>query len=336
MGSPASPVLAALTMEYITEEVIKKLPFYIPFMKIYVDDTILIVNKNNIDTLLEQFNNFHPRIQFTAEIEIDNSIPFLDCTIIRHEDGTITTDWYQKPSNSGRILNYLSYHHINQKKAVIKCLLHRVNYISHENYKNKNWKKIESICLENNYPKFFIKTVFKEFFNTRSDTHRSTQPVRYQKFPYIEGLSHRIDKVLKPYNVKLALYNNNKISNIYTKLKDKIPTTNNSNVVYSIPCFNCNKQYIGQTSQLLINRIKQHRYDCNVTNQHKKEKTALAQHHFTEGHLFNFDNTKILHKESNKYKRNISEMVFINNTNNVNYNTDVNNLNKIYNSILKL
>ena len=46
----------------------------------YVDDICIAIAPSKIDDLLEQFNLFHPRLQFTSEIGGDE-INFLDVTI---------------------------------------------------------------------------------------------------------------------------------------------------------------------------------------------------------------------------------------------------------------
>ncbi|KAI4476761.1 hypothetical protein M0804_013305 [Polistes exclamans] len=91
----------------------------------------------------------------------------------------------------------------------------------------------------------------------------------------------------------------------------------------------------GQTKQKLKKRLDQHRNDSKPRNAQKTNTTALAEHHFKTGHIFKFDETKILDKEDNWYKRNISEMYHITNNNTVNFRTDTNNLNSTYNEILK-
>ncbi|KAI4473984.1 hypothetical protein M0804_015069 [Polistes exclamans] len=96
-----------------------------------------------------------------------------------------------------------------------------------------------------------------------------------------------------------------KIKSIYTKLKDTDDKLEQSNLVYKIPC-ECKKCYIGQTKQKLKKRLERHRNDSKPRNAQKTNTTALAEHHFKTGHIFKFDETKILHKEDNWYKRNIS------------------------------
>ncbi|KAI4475149.1 hypothetical protein M0804_014486 [Polistes exclamans] len=208
-----------------------------------------------MDQTLKTFNSVNNRIQFTMEVENNGTLPFLDMNIIRNEDGSIVTNWYVKPTSSGRCINYNSNHPMSQKIGIIKGLLFRA----------------------------------------------------------------------------LTLI---KINSIYTKLKDKVDKLEQSNLVYKIPCV-CDKCYIGQTKQKLKKRLEQHKNDCKPINAQKSNITALAEHHFITGHKFKFDETNILDKEDNWYKRNISEMYHITNNNTVNYRTDTNNLNNIYNEILK-
>jgi hypothetical protein len=48
-----------------------------------VDDILLIFDPNHTDiqTIVADFNTLHPNLLFTAEIEKDNTISFLDVSI---------------------------------------------------------------------------------------------------------------------------------------------------------------------------------------------------------------------------------------------------------------
>ncbi|KAI4476484.1 hypothetical protein M0804_013555 [Polistes exclamans] len=61
--------------------------------------------------------------------------------------------------------------------------------------------------------------------------------------------------------------------------------------------------------------LKQHKNDCKPTNAQKNYTTALAENHFKKGHKFKFEETAILEREDNWYKRNISEIYHISNNN---------------------
>ncbi|KAI4489735.1 hypothetical protein M0804_003917 [Polistes exclamans] len=261
MGNPASPVLANIVMNYILKKVEGKLPFQVPFLKVYVDDIVTAIPKDRIEVTIKTFNSVNKKIQFTIEVENNKTLPFLDLKIIRKEDGSILTDWYIKPTSSGRCLNFKSNHPISQKIGVVKGLLFRALTLSSKEFHNNNKEKIEIILKK-------------------------------------QQLSNKINKCFKNTNVKLVFYNLVKIKSIYTKLKDKDDKLEQSNLVYKIPC-ECEKCYVGQTKQKLKKRLDQHRNDSKPTNAQKTNTTALAEHHFKTGHIFKFDETKILDKEDN-------------------------------------
>lgn len=65
----------------------------------------------------------------------------------------------------------------------------------------------------------------------------------------------------KIYNIEVCHKSYNQTSKHFSKLKTKTPTNKKSNVVYEIPCKNCNGVYIGQTSQYLEKRMQVYKYD---------------------------------------------------------------------------
>ncbi|XP_053685905.1 uncharacterized protein LOC128735447 [Sabethes cyaneus] len=95
---------------------------------------------------------------------------------------------------------------------------------------------------------------------------------------------------------------------VFSKLKDPIPPSKQKNVVYSIPCgTDDGKVYIGQTGRRLETRIAEHKNDAK-----KKEAiSGLAQHTIQSGHMFDFDNTRILERVENQESRETAEMFHI-------------------------
>lgn len=114
--------------------------------------------------------------------------------------------------------------------------------------------------------------------------------------------------------------------NYYTKLKDPVPIKEQSNVIYKIPCSNCNSLYIGQNKQLLSNRFRQNVYSCSTDSSSKDNKTALVEHHVNTGHKFNFKDVTIEDSEIYYRERNISLMIHIKTNDSVNKKMDTQNL----------
>jgi len=67
------------------------------------------------ENVLEAFNSFHPRLQFT--IERGGKLNFLDVMIINNNN-ILEFDWHKKLTFSGRFLNFLS-KHPSHKRGVL-------------------------------------------------------------------------------------------------------------------------------------------------------------------------------------------------------------------------
>ncbi|KAI4476882.1 hypothetical protein M0804_013209 [Polistes exclamans] len=185
---------------------------------VYVDDIVTAIPKDRIEVTIKTFNSVKKKIQFTIEVENNKTLPFLDLKIIRKEDGSILTDWYVKPTSSGRCLNFKSNHPISQKIGVVKGLLFRALTISSNEFHNNNKKKIEIILKNNNYPTSLIHMIFNKFRLVK-EQEKGPNNKKIIRFPFIKLLSNRINKCFKNTNVKT-----NK-----TKIEETIrPTGNDS------------------------------------------------------------------------------------------------------------
>jgi len=111
-------------------EVLGKLDFRLPFYFRYVDNILTAVPKTAIDSIVDKFNEHHPRLQFpvykfTLEIGGDR-INFLDRTIIKNNNKLIF-DWYHKPTYLGRYLSFLS---VRRETRLLgwsmECLCYRI------------------------------------------------------------------------------------------------------------------------------------------------------------------------------------------------------------------
>lgn len=337
MGDPLSPILANLVMNHIATSVVSTLDFTLPFLYIYVDDTITCVPTDKIDYITNKFNSINPYLQFTYETEINHCIPFLDLLIV-NENNKVVLDLYKKPSSSNRILNYKSSHPLYQKINIINQLKTKIFTLSDKRFWTKNITNLKEILKINNYPNSLINRILNirppSDYTPHNNSGQPNTNTKYFKIPFLNGISQALSKKLTTDNCKIAFYNANKIGNLFSNIKDPIVDLDRNNVIYSIPCGNCQACYIGQTSQLLNKRLSQHKRDCNITFV-DNPKTALAVHHFENGHVFDFNKTRILDMEPNTKKRLFLEMSHIQkNCNTINLNTDTQNLNKIYHNII--
>ena len=127
-------------MDNLEKICITSLPFQLPFYFRYVNDIITAVPANEIDTIKQSFNNYSHKIQFTIEEELYNEICFLDVLVIR-EGKNITNNWYNKPTSSGRLINFYSHHPLNYKINVIHNLVDKGINLAHKIFRTENIKK---------------------------------------------------------------------------------------------------------------------------------------------------------------------------------------------------
>lgn len=344
MGSSVSPIIAVYVLDFVLKKSLPKLPFRVPFLKKFMDDIITAIPADQIQQSLNIMNQFNPKIQFTVETENNNSVPFLDILVIR-ENNRLLSDWYRKSMSSGRYLNWSSYHPIKMKINVVKNLKSRISKISHNSFKEKNFKILEDLLLKNGYPKKWLRRIIYNIpdnieLNINDNppdpdislTQENTQK-QYLIIPYEEHLTKRIKSLIPIDKFKIATKNVKTIRSIFTRVKDSINDLNKSDVVYKINCIDCDKCYIGQTKTKLKQRIALHKSNIRTY----KDTCALSIHANSENHQPDLNNVKILDIEKNDKKRTFIEMFRIwQHDNSMNFKKDINRLSSMYSYLMDI
>ena len=94
MGSPVSPIVANLYMEYLEQKALSTAPT--PQILVQV-----IHKEANKQGFLQHINSVDPAIRFTVEDnKEDGSIPFLDTTVKPEPDGTLSITVYVLESHT--------------------------------------------------------------------------------------------------------------------------------------------------------------------------------------------------------------------------------------------
>lgn len=310
MGAPISPILVELLMDDVLDRVqtvMEQNSRKIPIIKKYVDDLFLLLSKNRVEEILSIFNGIEERIQFTFEHESSNCIPFLDMTVFRDESvNGFYTKWYRKPVSSGRILNFKSIHPMSQKISTARGFIDRVYRLSHSRFAEENKKVLIDLLTMNDYPLKLVNRLICQYHRPKDTTptqnNESSSIVRHCSLRYIPRVSQQIAKSItsKVDNVRIAFKSSNNVGQLFSKLKDKQPITESTNVVYSIDCKDCPKCYIGTTGQKLCKRVRQHELDV-INN--RRRKSALASHSISQNHSFDFDGVKVIERERQYRKR---------------------------------
>ncbi|XP_044582965.1 uncharacterized protein LOC123263984 [Cotesia glomerata] len=91
MGSPASPTIAIIAVDYVIEKALAKLSFDVPVITAYVDDLFTTIPEDKKDDILTLFNSIDNQIHFTLEEEVNGKLPYLDVMVWRVEEGNLVT-----------------------------------------------------------------------------------------------------------------------------------------------------------------------------------------------------------------------------------------------------
>jgi len=317
MGSPLSPIIADLVLRDIETKAIKKLPFQLPLYRRYVDDILLAAQVDQFNIIIETFNSFHKRLQFTLEMSIDNKINFLDVTIILN-DRIMMFDIYEKPTNTGRYINYYSRHPSAQKRSIVYGLIDRTILLSHPMFHEKNLRAVIITLLNNCFPLAYIFETINRRIRTLSNTidldikkndqHLQLNQRNFFTIPYVKSISESFLPFIKKYGYNISFSVPNTLNKFIKRGKDKIEHIAQNDVVYKINCLNCNSSYVGQTKRKLGTRLKEHRLDINKKN---GLLSVVSKHRLENSHEMDWSGAEILDIESSFTKRIVSEMVNI-------------------------
>ena len=161
MGAPFSATLANIFMELFE---IKLLPrILLPCIKWfrYVDD-VLAIFPINCDPILflTDLNNLHPSIQFSIELETNNSISFLDMEIF-NINGFLSFNIFKKPTHINSYIHSFSSHSSSTKRGVIIGMFLRCLRICSPQFLDPEILKTKEIFINLGYSLTFLNSCLK-------------------------------------------------------------------------------------------------------------------------------------------------------------------------------
>ncbi|XP_071633849.1 uncharacterized protein [Temnothorax longispinosus] len=280
MGSPLSPILADIVMDDLETCCLQSFDFHIEIFLRYVDDIFMCIPQSKLNEVVRTFNNYHPRLKFTYELEKNNTLNFLNTSVFRHGN-CLFTNWYRKPTFSGRYINFFSSHPLKYKINTVINLVDQAILLSDEQFHDENIKLVKTILSNNCFPDLLVNKHIQRRIseiNKRSNNEDSASNEdsaftldlkNYVPIPYVKTFSEGLRRTFKNYGLNTLYTVPKKMDTLIRKGKDKLEIKRCTDVVYKLDCSDCNACYIGQTKRHLETRIKEHRADIKKPpNQH--------------------------------------------------------------------
>ena len=156
-GSPVGPLLAIIFVSQFDAEFGSFSNFYFR----YIDDVIRTLWVGGRQYLLDFVSSMHPNLKVTIE-EPDktNVLAFLDMNFSRLADGTLSSEWYRKNTDTGILPNFYALGSKIYKRAVLSGFTHRIFSTTSSWLSFKKSLKNAQVVLRNyQYPKWFVENV---------------------------------------------------------------------------------------------------------------------------------------------------------------------------------
>nr|VZI10299.1 unnamed protein product [Spirometra erinaceieuropaei] len=186
----------------------------------YVDDTFVVIERDQVLTFQEHLNAVFPDIQFTMEEEENNQLAFLDVLVCRKDCGGLKTKVFRKATKTNQVLNFNSNHPISHKRSCVRTLYQRVEtYCSEPGDKIAELKYLRWVFKANGYPRNFVNRCIRK----RDERPNRTDAKVWRALPYVENVSEAVGRLLAPLGVGVAHRPEATIRRQLMKPRDALP-----------------------------------------------------------------------------------------------------------------
>jgi hypothetical protein len=127
MGTKAAPSYASIFLGQFEQCFLASQSNKPLFLGRFLDDLFMVWlhGRRLLESFLHAMDNFHPDIKITYSSS-ETSVNFLDMTVSKEPDGTLSTTLYRKPTDAPAYLEFFSDHPSHMKRAIPYGIAHRV------------------------------------------------------------------------------------------------------------------------------------------------------------------------------------------------------------------
>nr|VZI41452.1 unnamed protein product [Spirometra erinaceieuropaei] len=301
MGSPISGFIAEAVLQRLESLVFQhhKPKFWVRF----VDDTFVVIDRDQLLTFKERLNAVFPNIQFTMKEEENNQLAFLDVLVCREDCGGLKAKVFRKVTNTMQVLNFNSNHPISHKRSCVRTLYGRVEtHCSEPEDKIAELQYLRRVFKANGYSRNFVNRCISKMDERPSCTDTKV----WRALPYVKNVSEAVGRLLAPLGVGVAHRAEATIRRQLMKPKDPLPRQETSGVVYPIGCSCGQSNYVGKTGRQLRTRMAEHA----AAVRRNDASSQVAAHSTGSGHTFKLDEAEVLARSDNRVSRKLLESWF--------------------------
>ena len=127
-----------------------------------------------------------------------------------------------------------------------------------------------------------------------------------RNLPYVEGTSKKLRRILRSHKIRSTFYTEMNSRKLFCKRKDRVVAEDKNSIVYEIDCSNCEAVYFGESKRSLKSGSDEHKR--SVSNR-DCDKNEIAKQLWETDHNFNWDQKKVIDRESKLILRKIKETI---------------------------
>ncbi|KAL9981760.1 hypothetical protein ACROYT_G010507 [Oculina patagonica] len=270
---------------------------------------------NAVNSFHATLNSIDPHISFTIEEESDQQIAFLD-SLVSRKDNMITIDVYRKATHTDRYLDFYSHHDKSHKISTAETILHRATKLpSTAQGKNTEINHVTDALRANNYPSNIISNILKKKFSNPT-THAIPSPEElvhmffkwaapqehlntYAVLPFINGVTQPLTRILRKHDIQVINKPHKTLQQEFPSPKFRPPVEQQPNVVYKIPCADCDWCYVGETGRCFETRKKEHIRNVKTC----ANGSNIAKHAWSFDHRIDFESSSVIDKGSFRIRK---------------------------------
>ena len=231
MGSPVSPIVASLYMEYFEQKALSTAPIPLGYgagmWMTLLSSKRKKINKTSYNTLIVLTWPYHLQYKNNKE---DGVTPFLDSIEKPETDGKLSITVYRRPTHMDQYLQWDSHHHLSAKYSVISTLTHRAKTVcSNPELLQNEMEHLRKALTNCKYPKWALDRWRKDLpghpvrlmmgLTARGtcSTQSVTNEVKIKGhivIPYTQGLCKSIKKICGRYGIQTHFNGNSTIKNL--------------------------------------------------------------------------------------------------------------------------
>ena len=228
-----------------------------------------------------------------------------------------STSVYRKLTNTNLYTHYSSASTKASKESVVRSLTRRAVKLYFPRHLKMELKHLEATFLSNGYPLQKIRHLMSQTIERTKSTAKprkstsSSTDVPTLSIPYYKSFVSSLKKSLARYNIFTTFGRGITLKSTLSHKKFSVPPEKQKNLIYKIPCHDCEDFYISQTSRSLVKRIKEHEV-CYRLNNYTDSSTgninsSPAKHARENGHVIDWKKASILTTCDHKSQLNLPE-----------------------------